>query len=429
MPQNIGILRGRMGGPDTGGRLAALHAGALVALAAFLGLFEGPAQILTVACLLLALGAGAARGWRPDVITLGVLLWGLAGIPGLIIMRGHGLSSGETTKPLMALALLVGAWSVAPAPARLQHRLAWAFGGALVLNGIYGLVQWKVGALPWDHLFLKNPENAQLYIPGRVFHERAASGLFYNRLRLAHVGVVALGLLGLVAFRGDAPRRPRVFAAVGAALLTAAVVLTYARTAMLGLVVGVAAVLLVRAGRRSRALVWVALTGALAGGTFLLTEYGRRRFADLLPDLELRRAMFECAVGMFEDHPVLGVGHGVYRLAVDAYARPPLAGVHLTSPHNQWLQVLAETGLVGALGFTVAWGAALVAAVRAARRTRAVREEAVLLGLVALSVVGLFHTTLHHAGVALVYWTLVGVASGATPRREIGRWRSENQAR
>jgi O-antigen ligase len=401
----------------------------VVALAAMLGLFEGPAQVLTVVCLVLAVGSGAAQGWRPGVVLAGVLLWGLAGIPGLVVMRGHGLSSGETTRPLMALALGVGAWSLAGASAAAQRRAAWAFCGALVLNGAYGLAQWRFGALPWDHLFLKNPDNAQLYIPGRVFHERAASGLFYNRLRLAHIGVVGLGLLGLVALRRGLAGWTRVVAGLGAAVLGAAVVLTYARTAVLGGAAGVAAVLLVRTeGRRLRTLAAVGLTGALAGATFLLTEYGRRRFTDLLPDLELRRAMFESALGMFADHPVLGVGHGVYRVMAETYARPPLAGVHLTSPHNQWLQVLAETGAVGALGFTVAWGAALLRAARAARRTGALREEAVLLGLVALSVVGLFHSTLHHGAVALVYWTLVGAAAVA-PQGEDGRWRSTSEAR
>ena len=243
------------------------------------------------------------------------------------------------------------------------------------------------------------------------------------------MGVVALGLLGVVALARGAPRRTRALAAAGAAVLGAALALTYARTAPLGLVVGAAVLALARAeGRRLRALAAVGLTGALAAAAALSTEYGRRRFTDLLPDLEIRRSMFECALGMFEDHPVLGVGHGVYRALAETYARAPLAGVHLTSPHNQWLQVLAEAGVVGLAGFTVAWGVALVRAVRAARRG-GLGAQGVLVGLVALSVVGLFHSTLHHAAVGLVYWTLVGTAAAATPGVDERRWRSANLER
>lgn len=395
-------------------RLERLHDGALVGYAAALGLLEGPAQIACVVVLVLALATrrAHARG-AVGLLAVGIGVWWLAGLPGLL-QATQKISSGAATSPLMALAAGVGAWSLAPAPPALRRRVATAFLVALAVNAAYGLLQYAVGALPWDGLFVRNPKSGQLYIPGRVFHEYAASGLYYNRLRLAHVGVVGLAVVGAILLRPDPGRRARLGASALGGILALGVGLTYARMAWVGLVLGTGLALLVagpaRAGLR-RAVGLLALVAA-AGAAFVGgTEYGGRRLSSLVPDLEIRRAMFEAAAGMIADHPVFGVGHGVYRTVVEQYAGPRLSGVHLTSPHDQWLQVAAETGVVGLLGFTVAWGVGLFGAIRGARRHRSATDRAVLVGLAALSAIGLVHTTLHHAVVGLVFWTLVGAGA------------------
>jgi O-antigen ligase len=123
--------------------------------------------------------------------------------------------------------------------------------------------------------------------------------------------------------------------------------------------------------------------------------------------------MFRASIEIFFQHPLLGVGHGVYKNAIEALGDRGLSGVHLTSPHNLWLQVLAETGVVGFIGFNTAIGWCVLQVARRIRRERdpdrAILDRLALLGMLSIMFVGLLHFSLHHAPVGLVFWTLAGV--------------------
>lgn len=391
------------------------HRGLLYAFAASLALFEGPAQISCVLLLLAALATGRARSWRPGWFEFGILLWWLAGVPGLLALPSRP-SSGELTRPLMALAALVGAWSLDPDDEPLLSRLAWIFGGCLVINGAYGLLQLGFGPFPWDSLFLKNPQSGQIWIPNRVYHELAASGLYYNRLKLAHVGLTGLALFGLVLVQKGVSVRTRRAAGLGLLVLGGGVVYTYARMALVGLAGG--ALVLAAFSARAKTVLKVAVGGASLAGLLLLTEYGRSRFVTISEDGELRLGLFRAAWQLFLEHPLFGVGHGAYGLMVRPFL-PDASGVHLTSPHNQWLQVLAETGLVGFGGFVLATSTALWRSLQAVLQPGpgpALLHRWILVCMVGLLLTGLTHSTLHHPTVALLFWTLAGAAS--TPRSQ-----------
>lgn len=83
------------------------------------------------------------------------------------------------------------------------------------------------------------------------------------------------------------------------------------------------------------------VTGALAGG-------GPAEFSSAI-----RVTLQFAAIQMFLDHPILGVGAGNFaQLSVD-YANP-LGIQHLSLPfraHNLYLEIAAETGLLGVLAF------------------------------------------------------------------------------
>jgi hypothetical protein len=406
---------------------------ALVAFALLLGLVEGPAEIGCALAIVLGIVRWRAAGKEPGprapvgrgltLAAIGFAVWALAGVPGALgALRPP--SSEDALRPLLGLGFVLGVLLVrVELSDRRLANMALAFGGAVVVNGAYGLLQVKLGALPLDRWLLKTPNSAQLFVPDHVMGIRAASGLFYNRLKLAHVGIFALGMMALVALTGRPRPRRTVLAlyGAGAAVLAAALVLTYARMALVALVASLVVTVLLLARAR-----WAVLAAALASGAAALTAllpFGRERIAHLLPDLALRRAMFEAGLRIFADHPLLGVGHGVYRTVSAAYLDPSFDGVLRTSPHNLALQVLAETGAIGFLGFAVGVLACLGAA---AARVRAGREdggaEAVLdrvsfFGLLALTLLGLTHFTLHHAPVALLFWCLGGVAAARTPAK------------
>lgn len=71
-----------------------------------------------------------------------------------------------------------------------------------------------------------------------------------------------------------------------------------------------------------------------------------------------RRAHWQAALSMFEAAPWLGVGFGNYAVAYPQYSLP-----HWDDPlghaHNYYLNVLAETGIIGFAAFVVLWGAVL----------------------------------------------------------------------
>ncbi|MBK6689670.1 MAG: O-antigen ligase family protein [Deltaproteobacteria bacterium] len=392
------------------------HRAVCYAFAASLALFEGPAQISCVLVLLAAIATGRARSWRPGWFELGVVLWWLAGVPGLFVLNVRP-SSGELTRPLMALAALVGAWSLNTDDEPLLGRLAWIFGGCLALNGAYGLLQLGFGPFPWDSLFLKNPQSGQIWIPNRVYHELAASGLYYNRLKLAHVGLTGLALFGLVLVQKGVSERTRRAAGLGLLVLGGGVLYTYARMALVGLAGG--GLTLAALSARAKTVLKVAAAGVALVGLVLLTEYGRSRFLTISEDGQLRLGLFRAGWRLFLEHPLFGVGHGAYGLTVGPYLPAGASGVHLTSPHNQWLQVLAETGLVGFLGFvlatTTAWWRALQVVLHSGPGP-ALLHRFVLVSMVGLLITGLTHSTLHHPTVALLYWSLAGIAVSARRR-------------
>ncbi len=393
-----------------------LHRGLIVAFAALLALTEGPAQIACVAVVLTTLITGRWRNLRLGPVEVGVIVYVLAGLPGLLTVDVPRTSEA-TLKPLMALAFIVGAAAVEPEDDRQLGRLAWVFGAVLALNGAYGYLQTAFGALPLDEWLLMNPRSSQIFAPGN-WDFRLASGLYYNRLKLAHVGIVGLALYALTFTRSRPWRKLTIaFALLGLAVLGGAIVLAYARMALVALVVGAGVVLLVMA-RRGGVIAAGGIAFALAGG-LALTRFGAKRLESLGGDLEVRRAMLESGWRVFVDHPVFGVGHGGYKAVARSYMDAGHVGVRLTSPHNLALQVLDETGLVGFAGFATALVGGLWIVARRVRASRvhgsaaAVADRLALFTLVAYAVLGLTHFTIHHAPVAMTFWALLGVAAGA----------------
>ncbi len=111
-----------------------------------------------------------------------------------------------------------------------------------------------------------------------------------------------------------------------------------------------------------------------------------------------RMAHWQAAVEMFVDQPVLGVGIGNYEVIYPVYALPRWADP-LGHAHNYYLNVAAETGLVGLVSYLILWGAALWQAWRAVRVLDGTSRSvaAGLLGMiVALSVHNAFDNLFVH---------------------------------
>lgn len=394
---------------------------ALVAMALLAGLFEGPAEIAAVIAVGLLLAGGAWREARLNVADLGVGLWLVAGAIGLIGSPAV-LGSAPTLHPLIALAYVAGRLGIARADDVLLRRLGLAFAVACVINGLYGIFQVAFFDPPLEPLIIGRSAAARLADPEASGRLRMATGLFYNRLKFAHVAVLGLGLIGLVIDGAIQERRSRarVARAFGAAVaLGLALFLTYRRAAPAALLgAGLLLALLMRRLRLAASVV------AIAGGILLLyflTDYGRDRIDAAALELGERLQIYQAALTLVMEHPLVGVGHGGWAGSIGAYLPPDLSAKvlrnGLNSPHNLGLQVMAETGVLGFLGFAAAVGSSLAATALAIRRDRDVQgpqatlDRFVFLGLVALIGLGMLHSVLYHVPVALAFWTMLGVAS------------------
>jgi O-antigen ligase len=81
-----------------------------------------------------------------------------------------------------------------------------------------------------------------------------------------------------------------------------------------------------------------------------------------------RLAHWVAGIRMFQAHPILGVGAGNYDAAYQQY-KVPGWDESLTHAHNYYINVAAETGMLGLLAFLAVCGAALYLAWRATRMT------------------------------------------------------------
>jgi len=166
------------------------------------------------------------------------------------------------------------------------------------------------------------------------------------------------------------------------ALMALALVMSWSRGAWLGIGAALGVMIsavLARSGRAAvLAMVFAVLLVymLLAGGISMLPQSLVQRFADFVPYLGVadvrgievtdanfavleRMAHWQAALGMWADHPWLGVGIGNYEIAYAEYALPQWS-LPLGHAHNYYLNIAAEAGLIGLLAYLALWGAALL---------------------------------------------------------------------
>ena len=96
-------------------------------------------------------------------------------------------------------------------------------------------------------------------------------------------------------------------------------------------------------------------------GIFMATPNLSARVATIT-DLQMqsnseRLLMWQSAINMFKDNPILGVGYGQYKTAYQTKYISPLAKEKkLEHAHSNIFQMLAECGIVGASAFIFMWG-------------------------------------------------------------------------
>lgn len=220
-----------------------------------------------------------------------------------------------------------------------------------------------------------------------------------------------------------------------ALLLLLVLLLTGSRGGLLSLLAALGALALIRlmqwprltARIPPRLLLAGGLAAALAGAALFVLftlPLGRGQ------SNEGRLDMWQSAISMTADHPLLGVGPGLFGRALRDYRDPDLARDHLASAHNAYLNNTAETGLAG-----LAAAAALLflfsrqawrtyrSAPTPARRFRLEAGAAALAGVAAHSMVDVFTVTpVVLVIILLAAYVLVGQRSSLDPVPALPRW-------
>ncbi|MEP6462898.1 MAG: O-antigen ligase family protein [Frankiaceae bacterium] len=162
-----------------------------------------------------------------------------------------------------------------------------------------------------------------------------------------------------------------------AGTLVGGIYLTQSRGALLAL--GFAVVLWAMLYVRSVGRVLLVSAGLVAVVALIVPEVGTRlaSLATISGDAGVadqslvdRAAVQRVGWAMVRDHPFFGVGAGNFTIAEPPYRRvvPELSTI--TAPHNVYLEMLAEGGVIGLAGWLLLYSAALFAAVRALRLLR-----------------------------------------------------------
>jgi O-antigen ligase len=176
-------------------------------------------------------------------------------------------------------------------------------------------------------------------------------------------------------------RRPPAYLVGGIALVlqAAAIGLTFFRTAWIAAAL-VLVMALMRPGRHARSVLIVAYVLALTGLAFTQLEQDRQFSARVhnTQNIDARLATYEQAIAIAKRKPITGVGVGQYTMVASTLPVTTVNGVaSVPAPHDSYLGVLAETGIVG-LAPLVAATAAVWFALRKFRRRMRHGADAVL---------------------------------------------------
>ena len=290
----------------------------------------------------------------------------------------------------------------------------------------------------------------------RELNQSTAFGPFINRHHFAGYMELTIALpLGLL-FAGAVDKEKRIIYLFIAGLMGVALVMTASRGGIVSLVAEIFFLMIVtaiwrkpserrrkRAHRFKQVLGRLGMTGALLVGLFLGVvllggEFSINRFIDSVntDDPTTGRAHFwAVTLDIIKAHPYVGTGLGAYGVIYTRYdTRNGL--YRLEQAHNDYLQVLSDGGIIGAvlaLSFVILLFWKAISRARSRDDFRRGLALAAMSGCFAVLVHSFFDFTLHTTSNALLFLVLAALATlngrvEDAPARRKRRKSSENHS-
>ncbi len=123
-----------------------------------------------------------------------------------------------------------------------------------------------------------------------------------------------------------------------------------------------------------------------------------------------RILIWQSAWNMFKDHPVLGVGLGQYAENYQQkYISPQAKEPYLTHAHNNFMQMLAENGIVGFAGFVIMFGYIILKNIITWCKTKNVYALMIVSSTVCLLLQGFTEYNVGNSAVIKMYWLVLGL--------------------
>jgi O-antigen ligase len=328
----------------------------------------------------------------PIVVLIQALLW-----PRLGLTDGSAHAIRESAYLLGALWIFYLLARSAAADRGKVRSLITALVMVSALEALYGLLNLLAG-------------NEYLLGYRRWIHFDSATGTFYSRNQFAYllemtlpVAVSAAAIFSTRARSEDERRARKLLAILPPILMALAFVFSRSRMGIVSLASATVVVLLLNralrpqadsppAHKRRHVGMFLAAAVVLGFAAVIGVEPVLERFLMIPQDLENGRwPLWQVALEMARERPLLGHGWGTFAGLAPAYRARP-TGVYYDHAHNDYLEVLAETGIVGLalLLWLVVLFARRLAASLGKPLTDAQRRVIVALGIAIVSV--LFHS-------------------------------------
>jgi O-antigen ligase len=241
---------------------------------------------------------------------------------------------------------------------------------------------------------------------GKLIWPRATYGPFVNRNHFAGFLEMAAGLIGARIVSQTLKRERLVLYVCYLIIVCSGLILSASRGGYLSLaavILFLALVSLTMRGSKSdpvasgrgmqlRLVAALILLVVMSFGAMFLTSsdellqrFGRieenMQMGELADERYSRRAVWQATIQMVKDHPLLGVGLGAYQYAYSRYDQG--SGLYRTEQaHNDYLQILADTGVIGGL-VMLAFLALLFVRSFKAMQTRDLLQRSITLGALA----------------------------------------------
>ncbi|WTA78237.1 O-antigen ligase family protein [Streptomyces sp. NBC_00838] len=349
---------------------------------------DAASALLVVFCVVRAMRERARPLTRTAALVLGLPVFGVC--VAAITSADPASSLPGVARYLQIFVLVPGALLLLIRHRRDFRLVAWAMVVLALVQGLIGVVQYLTGT-------------GASYMGEDI----RAVGTFGPTDVMGMATIVSYGLVAAVGLALGAraesgpdgarqvPRGQRAAALCCAALLFLPLVVSFSRGAWIATVAAVTLQLVLSGPRRAArvALVTAALGVVLVGGFGIGSQMVSERLGSITevtetPDRSVtdRYTMWAAAGGMWRTDPVTGVGLKAFPAHRDSHSSIALssgsdtagAGMAfrrqpLLSPHNMYLLVLSEQGIIGLLALAGSWAALLVLALRrlpGARRGR-----------------------------------------------------------